>query len=123
MAFILFDIFKKRQSRQLNRDLPIIIEQAEKMFADSRLSKIAGTVSAELHRAHKMFGTEPVNLRRAHYEYRKLHREARRNNNQAELTAMTLVIIHLRAEIVGGDALRARTGIEKFIERYKNDKR
>ena len=118
MVFVLFDVIKKRQSRQLNRDLPIIIEQAERMFTDSRLSKIAGVVSKELQRAHEMFGTEPVDLRRAHYEYRKHHKEARRANNQAELTAMTLVIIHLRAEIAGGDALYVCNGIEQFIKKY-----
>ena len=92
---------------------------AETMFVGSTLSKIATTVSTEMQRAHNVFGQKPVDLRRAHYEYRKLHKEARRRNNQAELTAMTLVIIHLRADIAGIDALPARTSIEQFIGRYK----
>ena len=119
MVFGLFGEFKKRQSRQLNRDAPIIIEQAEEIFTNSSLSQIAATVSTELQRAHLMFGQKPVDLRRAHDEYRKLHKEARRRNNQADLTAMTLVIIHLRAQITGIDALPARTGIEQFIARYR----
>ncbi len=111
--------FKQRQSRQLNRDASVIIEQAETMFAEKTLSRIAAIVSKEKQRAHEVFGQKPVDLRRAHYEYRKLHKEARRHNNQAELTAMTLVIIHLRADIAGVDALPARTSIENFIGRYK----
>ena len=119
MIFGLLGVFKQRQSRQLNRDASVIIEQAEKMFAEKTLSKIAAIVSKEKQRAHEVFGQKPVDLRRAHYEYRKLHKEARRRNNQAELTAMTLVIIHLRAAIAGTDALPARTSIENFIGRYK----
>ena len=119
MIFGLLGGFKQRQSRQLNRDASVIIEQAETMFAEKTLSKIAAIVSKEKQRAHEVFGQKPVDLRRAHYEYRKLHKEARRHNNQAELTAMTLVIIHLRADIAGVDAWPARNSIEKFIGRYK----
>ena len=119
MIFRLLGGLKQRQSRQLNRDASVIIEQAETMFVGSTLSKIATTVSTEMQRAHNVFGQKPVDLRRAHYEYRKLHKEARRRNNQAELTAMTLVIIYLRADIAGIDALSARTSIEQFIGRYK----
>ena len=119
MIFGLLGGLKQRQSRQLNRDASVIIEQAETMFVGSTLSKIAATVSTEMQRAHDVFGQKPVDLQRAHYEYRKHHKEARRRNNQAELTAMTLVIIHLRADIAGIDALPARTSIEQFIGRYK----
>ena len=119
VIFGLLGRLKKRQSRQLNRDASGIIEQAETMFGGSTLSKIAAIVSTEIQKANDVFGRKPVDLRRAHYEYRKLHKEARRSNNQAELTAMTLVIINLRAEIAGIDALPARTNIEQFIGRYK----
>ena len=119
MIFGLLGGFKQRQSKQLNRDASVIIEQAETMFAEKTLSKIAAIVSKEKQRAHEVFGQKPVDLRRAHYEYRKLHKEARRHNNQAELTAMTLVIIHLRAEIAGIDAKPARTSIGEFLARYK----
>ena len=119
MIFGILGRLKQRQSRRLNRDASVIIEQAETMFVGSTLSKIATTVSTEMQRAHNVFGQKPVDLRRAHYEYRKLHKEARQRNNQAELTAMTLVIIHLRADIAGIDALPARTSIEQFIGRYK----
>ena len=119
MIFSLFERLKRRQSRQLNRDVLVIIEQAKTMFADKTLSQIAGIVSTEMHTAHNVFGQKLVDLRRAHYEYRKRHKEARRSNNQAELTAMTLVIIHLRAEIAGIDAKPARASIEQFVAQYK----
>ncbi len=118
MIFSLFGGRKQHKAGQLNRDAPMIIEQAENMFTANSLSQIAVTVTVELKRAHDIFGRKPIDLQRAHYEYRKLHKEARRRNNQADLTAMTLVIIQLQAEIIGMEALQARTIIDQFIERY-----
>jgi len=115
MIFGLFGDRKGRKAQQMNRDAPLIIDQAKQMFTDNRLREIAATTRQHLERAHKIFGTEPIDLRRANDEYRKLHKEARRNNQQADLTAMTLVIIHLRAELNGIDAAPARATIEQFI--------
>ena len=121
MIFGIFGNRKQRQTRQLNRDAPVIIEQAEQMFTDNRLAEIAMTVSKHLERAHRMFGRTPIDLQRAHHEYRRLHKEARSKNEQANLTAMTLVIIHLRSELAGADAAPARDAINKFISRYGED--
>ena len=65
MFFSFFQRSKQRQSRQLNRDVSVIIEQAEEIFTDHRLSQIAATVSNELQRAYKVFGETPVDLKRA----------------------------------------------------------
>ena len=121
MIFGIFGNRKQRHTRQLNRDAPVIIEHAEQMFTDNRLAEIAMTVSKNLERAHRMFGRTPIDLQRAHHEYRKLHKEARSKNEQANLTAMTLVIIHLRSELAGADAALARDAINKFVSRYGED--
>lgn len=121
MIFNLFGNRKQRQARQFNRDAPVIIEQAEQMFTDNRLAEIAATVRQHLDRAHAVFGREGVDLHRAHDEYRKLHKVARQRNEQANLTAITLVIIHLRAEIAGVDAAPARAAIEQFLARWSKD--
>lgn len=118
MLFGLFGDRKERQARQLNRDAPVIIEQAEQMFTDNRLKEIADTTVSQLARAHEMFGRAPIDLQRAHYEYRTLHKEARRQNEQANLTALTLVIIYLRSEISGVPAAPARATIDQFIARW-----
>lgn len=122
MIFGLFGNRKQRQARQLNRDAPVIIEQAEQMFTDNRLKEIADTVVEHLERAHRIFGRETIDLHRAHDEYRKLHKEARRRNEQANLTAMTLVIIHLRSELAGTDAAPARAAIDQFVARWSGER-
>jgi len=118
MIFGLFGNRQARQARQLNRDAPVIIEHAEQLFTDNRLAEIAKTVVEHRKRAFEMFGRSAVDLHRAHDEYRKLHKEARRRNAQADLTAMTLVIIQIRSEIAGVDAAPARAAIDQFITRW-----
>ncbi len=118
MIFGLFGDRKAREARQLNRDAPMIIEQAEQLFTDNRLRKIAALVAEHRARAHTLFGRAPVDLKRAHYEYKTLHREARRRNEQADLTAMTLVIIYLRAEMNGVATAPARVAIDQFVARW-----
>ncbi len=118
MIFGWFGDRKAREARQLNRDAPLIIEQAVQTFTENRLREIAATVGEHCDRAYRIFGRAPIDIRRAHDEYRKLHREARRRNEQSNLTAMTLVIIHLRAELNGVDAAPARAAIDQFVARW-----
>lgn len=118
MIFGLFGDPQAREAKQLNRDAPLIIEQAEQMFTDSRLGEIAAMVAEHLGQAHQVFGRAAVDLRRAHDEYKKLHKEARQRNDQLRLTAMTLVIIHLRAELNGIGSAPARAAIDQFVTRW-----
>jgi len=118
MIFGWFGNRQERQARQLNRDAPAIIEHAEQLFTDNRLVEIAKTVVEHRTRAYELFGRSSVDLHRAHDEYRKLHKEARRRNAQADLTAMTLVIIHIRSEMSGVVAAPARAAIDQFITRW-----
>jgi hypothetical protein len=105
-------------ARQLNRDAPLIVEHAERMFKPPRLAEVTAAFAEHLARAHQMFGHASIDLRRAEDEYRKLHREARRRNAQTDLTAMTLVIIHLRSERIGVAAAPARAVIDQFAARW-----
>ena len=52
----------------------------------------------------------------AHKMLKRFHKEARRQNNQKELSAMTLVIIYLKAKIIGDQASSA----SKRIKLYAN---
>jgi len=67
-----------------------------------------------IRRAHATFGTSEIDLKRAHLDYRNLHKQAQRRRDQVALSAMTLVIIYLRAELVGDDCVPARASIEEF---------
>ena len=114
MIFGLFGDKREREAKQLNRDAPAIIAQAEALYSPARLQTMAETIAKYIERAHKRYGTDPINLRRAHYDFRNLHKEARRNNDQVGLSAMTLVIIYIRAEITGPKADPARAAINAF---------
>jgi hypothetical protein len=118
MIFGLFGDPAAREAKQLNRDAPLIIEQAEQTFTDARVREIAAAVVEHRDRAHQLFGRSGVDLRRAHDEYKKLHKDARNRNDQLQLTAMTLVIIYLRAEMNGLGSAPARAAIEQFVARW-----
>ena len=113
--FGLFGDKTEREAKQLNRDAPAIIAQVEPLYAPARLRAMAETIDEYIKRAHKRYGTEPIDLKRAHYDFRTLHKAARRNNDQVGLSAMTLVIIYIRAEIAGSKADPARAAINAFM--------
>ena len=114
MIFGLFGDKTEREAKQLNRDAPVIIAQAEQTYAPARLRTMAKIIEEYIERGYKRYGTEPIDLKRAHYDFRTLHKEARRKNDQVGLSAMTLVIIHIRAEIAGPKADPARAAINAF---------
>lgn len=118
MIFGLFGNSDERKARQMNKDAPLIIDQAEQTFTDSRLKEIAETFVEHLARAHEMFGRAPIDLKRAEYEYRKLNKEARRRNEQANMTALTFVVIYLRSEMTGVAGAPARAAIDQFVARW-----
>jgi len=120
MLFAIFGDKNKREGKQLNRDAPLIIEQSKQIYAPSRLCFMAETIMELIERAHVRYGTGEIDLKRAHYDYRGLHKEARRNNDQVGLSAMTLVIIYIRAEIVGPSANPARAAIDAFTSEWRN---
>ena len=109
---------KKREARQLNRDAPSVIHHAEQVYAPTRLRFMADTILTLIERAHVQYGLSEIDLKRAHFDYRGLHKEARRENDQVRLSAMTLVIIYLRAEIAGPPADPARAAIDEFTEKW-----
>ncbi len=114
----LFGDKQERDAKQLNRDAPLIIEHAQNIFADPSMTDIANLAAQHIERAHKIFGTDTIDLKRAVYDYRNLHKAARRNADQRGLSAMTLVIIYLRSELSGPAAMPARQTIDDFISKY-----
>ncbi len=105
----------EREAKQLNRDVPLIIEQAEGMFSAQSMTVVADMVDEHIKRAHNIYGTKAIDYQRALHDYKKLHKDARGRTDQRALSAMTLVIIYLRSEIAGDAAAPARAAIERFI--------
>ena len=111
----LFGDKEAREAKQLNRDVPLIIEQAEGMFSPGSMTVVADMTAEHIKRAHDIYGTQAIDFQRALFDYKKLHKDARGRTDQRALSAMTLVIIYLRAEIAGDAARPARDAIEQFV--------
>ncbi len=115
MIFKWFANRGERDAKQLNRDAPLIIEQAYETLPGPRIHEVAVTTAEHIRRAYKNYGTKHIDFKRALQDYRGLHRDARRRGDQMALSAMTLVIIYLRAELAGPAADPARAAIDDFI--------
>jgi len=113
----LFGNRREREARQLIRDAPLIIEHAENMFSPESMTVVADLAREHIERAHSMYGTAEIDLKRALQDYKKLHKDARGRNDQRALSAMTLVIIYLRSELAGEAAAPARRTINDFAAR------
>lgn len=114
----LFGKNPEKEAKQLIRDVPLIIEQAEGLFSAEGMQVVADTAREHIERAHTVYGTKPIDLARALDDYRRLHKDARQRTEQRVLSGLTLVIIYLRAEKAGEMADPARTAIEAFIAKY-----
>ena len=109
--------FKIRfEANQLNKDARAVINQAQHMFGDEALKIIAEILKVELIKAHNQFGQTEVDLKRALVDCKRFHKEAVKNNDQKFLSAITLVIIFIRSQLVGAAAAPARFSINEFIK-------
>ena len=107
-----------REVRQLNRDAPAIIEHTYQSFSQEHVCEVAVMTAEHIRHAHATYGTSEIDFKRAHLDYRKLHKQAQRQRDQIALSAMTLVIIYLRAELVGDDCALACATIEQFMVKW-----
>ena len=112
------DFRRAGEVRQLNRDAPAIIKHANELFMPKALTDIADLIRDHLDRAYRQYGTKTVDLQRAHFDYKRLHKEARRRGEQANLSGLTLTIIYLRAEIAGKGTEPAREAIDDFVNEH-----
>ncbi len=112
----------KRSSdiRRLNKDAPIIIEYARQTTRPDRIREIARVTAQHLDRAHKIFEPTSIGLKRAIYEYQRLHNEARRQHDNVSLSAFTLVLIYIRAENMGKDCRPALDTIDAFLGEWEH---
>lgn len=111
---------KGRESRQLNRDAPAIIESARKDYRSELLRGIALLVREQLADAHTVLAANPARRDELVRQLQAKHREARRRIQQLELTGYTLAIIYLRAEPLGEAAAPARDAIDEFLSQWEH---
>ncbi len=118
----MFGLFnsKAREIRQLNRDAPLIIENARESYRAELVRDIAVLIHQKITEAKSNCGDDAVCIQRAVDHFRRLHREARRRNEHVGLTGYTLVIIYLRAELVGSECDPARAAIDGFLDEWRH---
>ena len=107
-----------REARRLDRDAATIIEAAQSVPPSSKIRETALRISDELEVAHTRGGDDPSRYTRLVEHFKVQHREARRRRDDTALTALTLVIIYLRAEMIGADAEPARRRIDAFVSEW-----
>ena len=108
----------QREANRLDRDAAAIIEAARSTASSSRTRETALRVRDELETAHARGGEDPSRYAPLAAHFRTQHREARRRRDDVALTALTLVIIYLRAETIGRDAEPARKRIDDFVSEW-----
>ena len=108
----------QREANRLSRDAATIIEAAKSVSSSSGIRETALRIRDELEAAHARGGDDPSRYAPLVDHFKTQHREARRRRDDAALTALTLVIIYLRAERIGADAEPARGRIDAFISEW-----
>ena len=111
-----FKINKAKKEAELSKDASLIINQARDIFGLKDLSKISGMVLENLQRIDAQFGEEKINLKRALIDCKRLHKNARYQNDQKLLSVMTLIIIYLHAKISSGSKNIVCRKILNFID-------
>jgi len=107
-----------REARRLNRDAVTIIDVARSSSSSTKIRETALRVRDELEIAHARGGGDPSRYAPLVDHFRGQHREARRRRDDTALTALTLIIIYLRAEKIGADAEPARNRIDSFVSEW-----
>jgi hypothetical protein len=114
---------KPAAARQLQRDAVKIIETDQQIYSQPYLQRAASIVEQELAKIEQRLEGRPKDLGVVRYEVERRHREARRAGDGAALTALTLVLISLRANALGDIANPAKETIAAFIADPNGDSR
>jgi hypothetical protein len=117
--FGLFD-GKAREIRRLNGDAAVVIENARESYRSELVRDIAVLIDEKINEAKTHCGDDAVCIKRALDHFRRLHREARRRNEHVGLTAYTLVIIYLRAVLIGPECAPARDAVDAFLDDWRH---
>ena len=117
MIFGFFAANPDKEARQLANDAAKIIEMAEQTYRSDLLDEIAQTTADGIRQVLERCADDAICRTRELDRYKSLHREARRQNSQGELTAYTLIIINTRAAALGEVGAPVCAQIEQFIQR------
>ncbi len=117
--FGLFGDRKEKEIKRLNTDARVILDHARQTFRPETVRDIAHLTAEHLDRARKVFEPNAIGLKRAIVEYERLHQEARQHRQDVALSAFTLVLIYLHAEVQGEACQPARDTIDGFTGEWE----
>lgn len=115
----MFDLLgESREIRRLNRDAAAIIEADVRAYDEAHLRSIATHVRDHLERSQREIAGVRPRQSRVMADIKNRHREARNRHDQAELSALTLVIIYLRSTRLGEACQPAKDSIDRFVDEW-----
>ena len=112
---------RQYEIRMLNRDAPYIIADATERFSDDRLGQMANATRAYIESAHENLSRPNFEIDNVIPHYQSLHRDARKKREDTALSALTLVIIYLRAQKHPDGCDPALAAIQSFVDEWSND--
>ncbi len=108
----------KREARGLQRDAQVIIDNVSHTYQEQRVREIACQTRDDLAHVEMNCESNIGSLKRELDRHTSLHRDARRRQDSVALTAHTLVIIHIRASILGEPGQAVMELIGEFVETW-----
>ena len=106
------------QLKPQNKAALEIIEYAHQCFRTETVRDSALLLREHLDRVHAIYKDDTLGPKRAIVEYQTLHGEARRRHDDVALTAYSLLMIYVRAEVQGDPCAPARQAIDELIAEW-----
>lgn len=110
----------EREGRQFARDAKWIVDDMEAIYPPEDMQRVAGILTERLAQCEEALGPGKRQFEEVLRQMQRHHREARRKPSRVELSAMTFVIIHLRAQRLGEHGLPALQIIAEFRTRWEH---
>ena len=108
----------KREIRRLNKDAAKIIEYSYRSLGTETVRNAALMTAEHLKHVRQVYMDGPMGPKQAIAKYKTHHQEAARRHDDVALTAFTLVLIYVRAELQGEACAPARQAIDDFIGQW-----
>jgi hypothetical protein len=117
-VFGLFGNKTKREIRRLNKDAPNIVEYSYQSLSTKTVRDAALMTAEHLEHVRQVYKDDPLGPKRAIAKYKTRLEEAARRHDDVALTAFTLVLIYVRAELQGEACAPARQAIDDFMDQW-----
>lgn len=110
----------ERDGRVFNRDALWIVEDMERGYSVEDMRHVARITAREIASFHEALAQGSQTYAASIADLRRHHRESKRLRDAISLTALTLVIIYLKAEAIDEPGQPARAEIDAFIGRWQH---